>query len=96
MQLVRCGGLYVQTTACGLLKQTRGDGLFEHGAHAKGVDWGGPLRFVDHWLALARDESHVLRDAALGLEAPRPVVLAAAGVHFEMWFVLKGLHRNER
>jgi len=51
---------------------------------------------VDHWLALARDESHVLRDAALGLEAPRPVVLATARVHFEMWFALKGLHRNER
>ena len=33
--------LYVQTTACGLLKSTRGGGLFEHGAYAKGVDWGG-------------------------------------------------------
>ena len=43
-----------------------------------------------HWLALARDGSHSLRDAALGLD------LATAGVHFEMWFALKGLHRNER
>lgn len=84
--------LCVQTTACGLLKSTRGGDLFP----TPRASTGGALRFVNHWLALARDESHVLRGAALGLETPRQVVLATAGVHFEMWFVLKGLHRNER